>query len=376
MYDYIIIGAGPSGLYTAKRLEEKYGSLKILIIEKEKQIGGRTRQSRFHSKLVVTGAGVGRYPKDKLLYRLLETYVPNHTIKIIENPLCYQMSHPIDTLDVIHTLKKKRQWIQKHRATHTFKQFFLHFYSTSFYSQFCHSNGFTDFENADIVDTLYDYGFEDNRKNQKIFIVPWNQLFKKLRNSLCSTKISFQDEMISFHKNVHHFIVVSKKGPSYATKNLIFAGSLITIPYPKIRKAIRYQPFLRLYVYLKTQDPLHTKGTYYKDNELQKSIVITPKIQLLSYSDNEHAVNMFSKSKSEIENISGIKIQDMRKFYWKEGTHFYPPLNTKEYKHRDEFIEFAQHPEPNVFIVGEMISKNQGWTEGALESVERIYSIL
>ena len=37
-----------------------------------------------------------------------------------------------------------------------------------------------------------------------------------------------------------------------------------------------------------------------------------------------------------------------------------------------EFIEKAQHPDPNVLIVGEVISLHQGWVEGALESVAKV----
>jgi monoamine oxidase len=32
----------------------------------------------------------------------------------------------------------------------------------------------------------------------------------------------------------------------------------------------------------------------------------------------------------------------------------------------------AQHPDKNILVVGEMISRKQGWTEGALESVEKV----
>jgi monoamine oxidase len=32
----------------------------------------------------------------------------------------------------------------------------------------------------------------------------------------------------------------------------------------------------------------------------------------------------------------------------------------------------AQNPVENIFVVGEMISRNQGWTQGALESVQKI----
>jgi hypothetical protein len=42
------------------------------------------------------------------------------------------------------------------------------------------------------------------------------------------------------------------------------------------------------------------------------------------------------------------------------------------YKNRDEFIDMAQHPEKGILVVGEVVSQNQGWTEGALDSVRAV----
>jgi hypothetical protein len=56
-------------------------------------------------------------------------------------------------------------------------------------------------------------------------------------------------------------------------------------------------------------------------------------------------------------------------FYWEIGTHYYEPL-PEEFEDREDFIKKAQHPLKNVLVVGEMVSLNQGWVEGALESVE------
>jgi hypothetical protein len=46
----------------------------------------------------------------------------------------------------------------------------------------------------------------------------------------------------------------------------------------------------------------------------------------------------------------------------------------KEHKNRLEFIDQAQHPYKNVLVVGEMIAVHQGWSLGALESVDSVVS--
>ena len=50
------------------------------------------------------------------------------------------------------------------------------------------------------------------------------------------------------------------------------------------------------------------------------------------------------------------------------GTHYYEPLSS--YKKREDFIYQIQHPEPGLLVVGEVVSRHQGWSEGALESVK------
>jgi len=42
------------------------------------------------------------------------------------------------------------------------------------------------------------------------------------------------------------------------------------------------------------------------------------------------------------------------------------------YRNRAEFIRQAQMPFPDVFVVGEMISRDQGWVRGCLDSVDKI----
>ena len=61
-YDYIIIGTGISGLYSAYLIKKKNPTSSILILDKEKKewIGGRTQNEEFYNTTIVTGAGVAR----------------------------------------------------------------------------------------------------------------------------------------------------------------------------------------------------------------------------------------------------------------------------------------------------------------------------
>lgn len=372
MYDYVIIGGGIAGLYTAYHLEHKYKHIRILLLEKNPYLGGRTRMVDFHSSCVVTGAGVGRYPKDRLLYALVSQSHENILLKT--SAICYQFAYPVSTLAYVESLKQKKKWIKKHRSTHTFRQFFLSFFTRSEYKQFCDSNGYTDFEDADIVDTLYDYGFEDNVPGNQFFPVKWNRVIKNLSRQLKHTTILLNTAFERFRKQKDGtFKISTHDGQVFLAQKIVFAGSVEQYPYQHIKKQIGYNSFLRAYSFShKITDPIHKKGsTTYVDNELQKVLYITPRIRMISYSDNQHAEKVMRLSDAEMMKKAGFSWDDTRRFYWKCGTHYYRPLESI-YTSRDDFIRHAQNPEPGIFLVGECISRNQGWTEGALESVHAI----
>jgi hypothetical protein len=112
---------------------------------------------------------------------------------------------------------------------------------------------------------------------------------------------------------------------------------------------------------------------------------------MVAYTDNQHAKTL--KSKGVLENTPAVRemyskwikralripdkeppltITAIRDYYWNDGTHYYTPLDTREYKTRPEFIRKAQHPMSGMVVVGEVVSRHQGWVEGALESVDAV----
>lgn len=108
---------------------------------------------------------------------------------------------------------------------------------------------------------------------------------------------------------------------------------------------------------------------------------------MIAYNDNNNALalkNNLENTKDNrdmycelLEKSLGIPpdsldIIAIKDFYWPIGTHYYKPLNLSFFKDREAFIDIAQHPERGVLVVGEVVSKNQGWTNGALDSVRAV----
>ena len=108
---------------------------------------------------------------------------------------------------------------------------------------------------------------------------------------------------------------------------------------------------------------------------------------MIAYNDNNNTLALKNNLKNTEENrdmyceliekslgipTDSLHLIAIKDFYWPVGTHYYKPLNTAVYKDRDEFIDIAQHPEAGILVVGEVVSQNQGWTEGALDSVRAV----
>ena len=74
MYDYVIVGGGIAGLYTAYRLSRSKSQVRLVILEKENQIGGRAGNQVFYGANILSGAGIGRKRKDKLLLSLMRKF--------------------------------------------------------------------------------------------------------------------------------------------------------------------------------------------------------------------------------------------------------------------------------------------------------------
>ena len=98
-YDIIIIGSGIAGLYSAYTIQKMAPNLRILILEKHKKqwIGGRMSNEYFYGTEIVTGAGIGRKQKDKLLVQLMRSLsIPVHESKFVP----YYASTIKDQIDV------------------------------------------------------------------------------------------------------------------------------------------------------------------------------------------------------------------------------------------------------------------------------------
>lgn len=392
-----------SGLYSAYKIKEYEPKTSFLILEKYKKewIGGRTSNDTFYGTEIVTGAGIGRKDTNPLLIQLMKKldidYSEFHSIMDYSTTF-----KPVDIVKIINKLKIE---YKKHPELHnkTFKEFFIKLFGNNLYNQFIVSSGYTDYENADVYETLYNYGMDDNKGGWTGLHIPWKKMVNKLYDIIGHKHFKFSSNVIEVNKIQDNptclFEIKTKDNKIYYANKVIIATTISGIKElvknknsSHLYNQIHGQPFLRLYAKFdkKSSEIMKKYITNYTivPGPLQKIIPMNADkgVYMIAYSDNDSAKmlhnylenntknrSIFSKlvekSLGMSETDSILKIIALKDFYWPIGTHYYEPLKNKS---RNEFVKEAQNPEKGLCVVGEAVSRYQGWTEGALESVEAV----
>jgi hypothetical protein len=317
-------------------------------------------------------------------------------------------------MSVIRNLKDAYKKHPTHHQDKTFKQFCIDILGVKRYTEFVVASGYTDFEDADIYETLYHYGMDDNVSSGWTALhVPWDGLVERLYDRIGAEHFRFSTEVVKIepHKadaSEYRFEITTAARKTYHANKVIVAttvtGARQIIPGASsptsIYQQIRGQPFLIVYAkFDKASTEImkkHTTAFTVVQGPLQKLIPMDPDkgVYMIAYTDNQHAKSL--KAKGALENTPTARemyskwisqalgipkhnndepplhITAIRDYYWNNGTHYYSPLDTSKYKTRPDFIRKAQRPMPGMVVVGEMVSRHQGWVEGALESVDAV----
>jgi hypothetical protein len=399
-YDIIIIGSGMSGLYSAYNIKKDAPNTNFLILEKyhKEWLGGRTSNETFYDTQLVTGAGIGRKDTNPLLIKLMTHLgIPfKEFYSVMDYSTLFQ---PIDIVKVINVLKES---YKKHPQLHglTFKQFFIKILGSKLYKQFLISAGYTDYEDADLYETLFNYGMDDNEGGWTGLYVPWKQIVETLYKIIGKQHFKFHNNVVKINKLREKpcvFQIVTEENNVYYCNRVIVATTISGIQklVPDkygLYKQIHGQPFLRLYGKFdkKSTSIMQecVKNYTIVPGPLQKIIPIdaTKGVYMIAYSDNANAIALKEHLKNTPENrkilcdliefsldipLGSLKLIAIKDFYWPIGTHYFEPLKAP-FRNRNDFLKIAQNPEKGMLVVGEAVSRYQGWVEGALMSVEAV----
>lgn len=396
MYDYIIVGAGIAGLYTAYRLVSHNRFVKLLLLEKRSQVGGRAGTELFYDVPVAIGAGIGRKKKDKRLLQLL------NTMQIQVSYYKIKKQHVgFDDVNLVKVLKYlQKEWKKEyklHPFDTSFKTFAQHKLGVDTYNRFILTSGYSDYEHENVWSALFHYGMDDNADSWKAFFVPWGVLESKLLHHIGAHRIETNKTVVNIEGSLQTgFEVTTSTLQVFYAKQVILASTIGTVQRLVAHKNLRFQPlldkiqsqpFLRVYgKFSVTSAPIvqhHVPTFTIVTGPLQKIIPIQPDkgVYMICYNDNQHAQLLIDNVADTEDNRQyfchlfrqalgipeELELEGIKGYYWKEGTHYYRerPLPT-------ERVQSDQ----GITIVGELISTNQGWVEGALESVDNIMDFI
>ena len=363
----VLVGGGIAGLYAAYLIKKRLPGVKYTIIEKAPRCGGRVAMSKVGDVKVPTGAHFMRVDKDKTLGNLLRD------LGFRIRPRLLEMDYTFEKPDPGRMISRLRSGMKKHdRSKSSFRDFGKKVLGDD-YERLVDIMGYTDFEGADFVDTIENYGLDDNMPGYRIHDVDWDDLVERLVEEVGRGNIITNTEVKSIKGHGDGYIVNSK----WKCDGVILAttvGQLRKLLDNPVYDGIQSQEFLKVFARVKG---VAIENYTVVDCNLRKVVPIGGGVCTVAFADNEDAIELNKRDKSYFEGAlsaqfkGDVKLSGVKKFFWEEGTHYYKPLS-KRYKSRRQFIHEAQHPGANMWVVGEMVAEKQGWVEGALTSVEKI----
>lgn len=371
--DIAFIGAGIASLYAAYQCLKKHPHLSVAVYEKSSRAGGRFKTSTWNKIEIMHGASVVRMEKDKRLKQLcrelgVELRGAPKVIDSSQASQSSQSSQNVNVLEIFELLRERA--IDIDTTDKSFKQFATSVLGRVKYERLVDAVGYSDYEQADVRQTLNNYGIEDTVSGGTTAPIPINAIIDKL-----VAFIRARGGRFHFNHTVKSLGEVNAKKVVLgltinATRKLLNAAAVFNADSAEYG-LIGSQPFAR--VFAKLAQPIPCKGYTVIGRPLQKIIPLGGSIYMVAYADNESARTLRKLTKSQVQTLlrnkyPGATIVSMKKVYWEEGTHFFHPHS----QDTSTLLKSLQNPMPNVYVIGEAFSQDQGWTEGALNSAHAV----
>jgi protoporphyrinogen oxidase len=398
IYDYIIVGAGLSGLYSAYKLLKENPDLKILILERNRDVGGRidtqdgleAGAGRFHEHQplimgLIRELGLARHMVPIGTYEHFITNKQLHTMepinKIIDYVIARSRKTDKKTLKNIIFLDYVKQVLSVDDAA-----FLLDFYG--------YSSELTNMNAYDTINLMKNHLNHETQfyKLQGGLSQVIRELTKRIDAKIMVhrrvTDIHFNDETEQFEitcdeiKRKYH----TKKCICAVTKETLLKLSIFK-PIYKVLSLMETLPLCRIYAKFPNtpQTPLWFKGMPHvtTNNNLRIMIPIDEPSGtiMMSYTDNKYArfwKRMLDKDGIDalnrehqrlIKKTTGLDVpmpQDTKVYYWEHGVVYFKPGFDSE-----TMLKQIRHPIPNIplYVCGENYSElNSQWMEGALDT--------
>lgn len=400
-YDYIIVGAGISGLLAASKISKRYPKAKIAVMEAYGTPGGRIQSYRKDGLQWEKGAG-RIHSSHKMVNALVDKYsltkikIPEQTAWLSHGELTNNHWPSIATVIIESFSQFSKQELQLHTLKELMNKVLHGDTIRKMISQFAYT--------SEITSLRADIALESLRKE----LGPITGHFYTLAEGIQSLTDKLMEEAEANPKLqffFHHRLISVEHGLSAGntkldfladTKNIQFSSKKVilaihseglkAIPQFKgipILKKIKMNPLLRIYgVFSKP---------WFKD--IQRTVTDSPLRHIIpinsnkgtimtSYTDGEDTKFWMKILKEggekgvskriieESEKLFQIKIPEpniFKMYYWKEGCSYWLPGLYDVHEYSKAIMQPFPIKNPNIFVTGESYAANQCWIESALE---------
>jgi hypothetical protein len=402
VYDYIIVGAGISGLLSATKIAERYPKARIAVMEAYGTAGGRIQTYKKDGLQWEKGAG-RIHSTHKMVNDLVQKYnltkikIPDHTDWLSENGQAENNHWPAIATIIIETFSQcSPQELQVHTLEQLLHKVVKDDMVTKMISQFAYT--------SEISSLRADMALESLRKE----LGPLNGHFYTIAEGIQSitdnmmkqaskagVKFFFHHRLASLENGIYashtklNFVVdKTKKIQCVALKVILAIHSealkgLATFKNLPILKKITMNPLLRIYGVFPTPWFEGIPRTV-TSSPLRHVIPISTKTNTImtSYTDGEDTKFWMSILKrygekgvskriiKESEELFQRKIPEphvFKMYYWKEGCSYWLPGLYDVHEYSQAIMQPLPLKNPNIFVCGESYAANQAWVESALE---------
>ena len=387
----MILGGGIAGLYTAYELLKRNPDRNLIIIEKDKTLGGRI--FTYKDKNMMVEAGAGRFSKNhKILMKLLQELHLDKKIVPITSDAVYAEGSPYNLKIVLAKIVLFSQIDPLHDQT---KLSFLDYArlvvskeevqfiedSFGYYTELVAMNA------RDTIELLHNL-------NEDFCVLKGglSQIIDELvkRINMCPNAVIKKEEVIGI-QHMHNQYHIRTNKNTYTTPFCVctFTADVLRKlaffrPVLPLLKQITSSPICRIY---STFDkPWYKKIHKMTTKSPMKMIIPCDKNVVMFYMDNKFASywqdiflkqGIYGVNKAliyHVKNVLDIDIKPIhtKMFYWENGVGYWTVGARKEL-----IMPKLQEPFPNFFICGENYSQHyQQWMEGALETSDNILNFI
>ena len=400
--DFIIVGGGLSGLYCAYQLNKKYPQKTILLLESDKELGGRIRSHQEKGFHVEKGAARFSETHERLI-RLLDDLdlnedkvpIPSETSYIYKGKKC-----SYDLKEKIYEIVEQSKLIPKNELDKvTLYQLCVLLFGS---------------EEANKIQALFGYDAEFIRLNAHAALKMFHKdllddpqyyilkggltrLIEGLRDSLGSNVEIKLGSTLTEVSERRATVTIDGRSEKLSALHIICA-----LPYLALRKIVYFQEIEEIHsvkpislcrIYAKY--PLHKGKPWFHDiqktttdNYLRYIIPMSEEEGVIMYYSDLYVADMWRNwnnvSKELLKQMIHRELRDLypdkdiplplkiETYHWKAGVHAWRP-NFDFEKISNRMIKPTKD---HIYIVGEAYSKHQDWMEGCLESSDRLLKLL